>query len=202
MDNVNKPLNHRQRQALATQQLIIDAARELFLEQGFATTTIDAIAARAGVAVSTIYAVFRNKRGILKAIREAWHLESGQRDIYKQAQQENDPHQKLALAAHATRRQWETGAAMIAIYTSAAAVDTEAAQEQREALSGRRTNMGRFVETLAPILRPGLGTQEAVAIYLALTRVEIYQELVDVTGWSPDQYEAWLAALLVQQLLA
>src|SRR5690242_16155624 len=136
MDNVKKQLTHRQRQALATQQLIVDSARDLFLEQGYATTTIDAISARAGVAVSTVYAIFRSKRGILKAIREAWHLESRQRDIYDQARQETDPHRRLDLAAHATRRQWETGAAMTTIYESAAAVDPEAAAELQDALHG------------------------------------------------------------------
>ncbi len=178
MNIVNKPLTHRQRQALATQTLIIDSARELFLQQGYATTTIDSIAARAGVAVSTVYAVFRNKRGILKAIREAWHLESGQRDIYKLALEEADPHKRLTLAAHATRRQWETGATMIAIYNSAAAVDVDAAQERKESLTGRRTHMGRFIQDLAPMLRPGLTTKTATAIYLALTQAEVYQELV------------------------
>ena len=69
------PYDHRQRQALATQQLILETARALFLEQGYGITTIEAIAAAAGVAVSTVYAVYKNKRTLLKAIREAWHLE-------------------------------------------------------------------------------------------------------------------------------
>src|SRR5262245_39417849 len=115
MENVKK-LTHRQRQALATQQLIVESARDLFLEQGYAATTIDAISAKAGVAVSTVYAVFKNKRGILWAIRQAWHEESGQREIYQQALRESDPARRLELAAHATRRQWETGASMMQIY--------------------------------------------------------------------------------------
>ena len=65
--------SHRQRQALWTRRLIVDAARELFLERGYAATTMDAIAKEAGVAVSTVYAIYKNKRNILRAIREAWH---------------------------------------------------------------------------------------------------------------------------------
>jgi AcrR family transcriptional regulator len=201
MENVNKPLTHRQRQALATQQLIVDTARDLFLEQGYGATTIDAISAKAGVAVSTVYAIYKNKRGILKAIREAWHQESGQRDLYRQALEEADPRRRLALAARATRRQWETGAAMTTIYNSAAAVDPEAAAEQKEALSGRRANLTRFIEASAALLRPDLSAERAAAIYLALTRLEVYQELVDVFGWTPDAYEAWLADTLASQLL-
>jgi AcrR family transcriptional regulator len=201
MENVNRPLTHRQRQALATQQLILDSARDLFLEQGYGATTIDAISAKAGVAVSTVYGIYKNKRGILKAIREVWHLESGQRDIYQRALQETDPVRRIELAAHATRRQWETGASMIAIYTSAAAVDAEAAAELKEALDGRRANMTRFIENSASMIRPDLPVERAAAIYLGLTKAEVYQELVAVYSWTPDEYEAWLAELLMQQLL-
>jgi hypothetical protein len=51
------------------------------------------------------------------------------------------------------------------------------------------------------MLRPGLTPERAAAIYLALTRAEVYLELVEVFGWSPDDYEAWLADTLKQQLL-
>jgi AcrR family transcriptional regulator len=201
MENVNKPLTHRQRQALVTQQLIVDAARSLFLEQGYGITTLDAISVRAGVAISTVYSIYKNKRGILKAIREAWHQESGQRDIYQQALQESDPRRRFDLAAHATRRQWETGAGMIAIYTSAAAVDAEAAAEMKASLEGRRGGMTRFIQASAAMLRPDLDAERALAIYLSLTKAEIYQEMTDVFHWTPEEYENWLADVLKQQLL-
>ncbi len=200
MENV-KPLTHRQRQALETQKLIIEAARELFVEQGYGNTTIDAISTKAGVAVSTVYAIYKNKRGILKAIREEWHQQSGQRDIYQQAIQETDPQRCLELAAHATRQQWEVGASMTAIYNSAAAVDAEAASELREALHGRRANIERFIHAALPRFRADLSPECASAIYLALTRTEVYQELVAGHGWSADDYETWLADTLKQQFL-
>jgi AcrR family transcriptional regulator len=201
MENVNKSLTHRQRQALATQKLIVDTARLLFLEQGYGATTIEAISAKAGVAVSTVYSIYKNKRGILKAIREEWHQVSGQRDIYQQALQEVDPSRRMALAAHATRRQWEHGAIMMSIYLSAAAVDSEAAAELKDSLEGRRAGMTRFIQGSASILRSDLTVERASAIYLSLTRPEVYQELVDVFHWTPDEYEHWLAETLRQQLL-
>jgi AcrR family transcriptional regulator len=194
-------IGKRRPQTPATQQLILDAARTLFLEQGYGVTTIDAIAGKAGVAVSTVYSIYKNKRGILKAIREAWHQESGQRDIYNQALHETDPQRRIVLAAHATRRQWETGATMTAIYVSAAAVDAEAAAELKEALDGRRAGMARFISASAPILRPDLSVERATAIYLSLTRSEVYDELVRIFHWSPDEYERWLAETLHHQLL-
>ncbi len=196
-----KQLTHRQRQALATQHMIVEAARTLFLEQGYGVTTIDAISVRAGVAVSTVYAVFKNKRGILKAIREEWHQQSGQREIYAQALEENDPQKRLELAARATRRQWETSASMIAIYQGAAATDAEAANELQESLTGRRRGMQHFIAESLHLLRPDLTLEKASALYYALTLAESYQELVGKSGWSADEYEAWLAETLKQQLL-
>ena len=202
MEKVKSTLTHRQRQALATQQLIVDAACELFLMQGYIPTTIEAISAKAGVAVSTVYAVFRNKRGILQAIRERWHQESGQRDIYRQAMEQPDPKRRLELAAYATRRQWETSGTMMTIYQAAAAVDPDAAAELSTALQGRRTFLTQFIGDMAEQLRPDLSPARAVALFYALTQPTIYQELVAVDGWSPEEYEVWLAATLQQQLLS
>lgn len=201
MEHVKRTMTHRQRQAIATQTLIVDVSRALFLQHGYGATTIEAIAEQAGVAVSTVYAVFKNKRGILRAIREAWHQESGQRDIYQAALEHPDAEQRLALAAHATRRQWETGAAMTVIYHGAAAVDPEAAAELRDALQGRRAHLDRFIAALAGSVRSDLSIEQAAAIFRALTLVEVYQELTTSGGWSPGEYEAWLAQSLRQQLL-
>lgn len=201
MDEVKQPLTHRQRQALATRQLILETAADLFLQQGYGVTTIDAISQQAGVAVSTVYALYKSKRGILKAIRESWHGESGMRDLLHQALQEPEPARRLEQAAHFTRRQWETGARLIAIYQSAAAVDPEAAAEFALALAGRRQNLTGFIQQSAPLLRSGLEPDRAAAIFLSLTQAEIYQQLVNVSGWTADEYEAWLGNCLKQQLL-
>ncbi len=202
MEKVKSKLTHRQRQALATRELIVDAACELFLAQGYMATTIEAISARAGVAVSTVYAVFRNKRGILQAIRERWHRESGQRDIYRQAMEQSDPKRRLELAAYATRRQWETGGAMMAIYQAAAAADPDAAAELSTALQGRRAFLTQFIDAMSEQLRPDLSSTRATALFTTLTQPTIYQELVGEDGWSPEEYEVWLAETLQQQLLS
>ena len=204
MEKVKGTLTHRQRQALATKQLIVDAACELFLEQGYLTTTIEAISAKAGVAVSTVYAVFRNKRGILQAIRERWHQESGQRDIYRQAQamEQLDPKRRLELAAYATRRQWESGSAMMAIYIAAAAADPDAAAELSTALQGRRSFITQFIGEMSEQLRSDLSPARAITIFYTLTQPTIYQDLVVDEGWSAEEYENWLAVTLQQQLLS
>ena len=194
-------LTHRQRQALWTRRLIVDAARKLFLERGYAATTMDAIAKEAGVAVSTVYAIYKNKRAILRAIREAWHEQTHAREINEEASQQPDPERRLRMVAHATRRQWEAGGALVAIYQGAAAADREAAAELREALRGRRAALDRIVQGMEAALRQDLDSARAAAILRALCRAELYRELVEESGWSPDEYEAWLFATLKEQLL-
>jgi AcrR family transcriptional regulator len=201
MKPVKQNLTHRQRQALATRMLIVATSRELFLQQGYGTTTIDTIAVQAGVAVSTVYAIFKNKRGILRAIREAWHEESGQHDLYQAALEETEGGTRLELAARATRRQWETGASMITIYRGAASIDPEAAAELEEALQGRRAHLDHFIEASQPLFHPALTRRQATAIFRALCLAEVYEELVHHGGWSPEEYEQWLATALKQQLL-
>jgi TetR/AcrR family transcriptional regulator, regulator of autoinduction and epiphytic fitness len=194
-------LTHRQRQALWTRRLIVDASRKLFLQRGYAATTMDAIAEEAGVAVSTVYAAYRNKRTILRAIREAWHEQTHAREINEEASRQPDPERRLRMVAKATRRQWETGGAVVAVYQGAAAADREAAAELREALRGRRAALDCVVEGMNEALRPDLGEDRAAAILRALCRPEVYWELVEESGWSPDDYEAWLFETLTEQLL-
>ena len=194
-------LTHRQRQALWTRRLIVDAARTLFLERGYPATTMDAIAKEAGVAVSTVYAAYKNKRAILQAIREAWHEQTQAREINEEASRQPDPGRRLGMVARATRRQWETGGAVVAVYQGAAAADREAAAELREALRGRRAALDRVVEGMEEALRPDLDAARAAAVLRALCRAEIYRELVEESGWSPDEFEAWLLQTLKEQLL-
>lgn len=172
------------------------------MQRGYAATTMEAIAGEAGVAVSTVYAVFKNKRAILKEIRMAWHERTRARQINQEAAEQPDPERRLEMVAHANRRQWEFGAMLVAIYQGAAAADQEAAAELEEALRGRRKALDRVVDGMEGALRPELDVARAAAVLRALCRAEVYQELVEESGWSPDEYESWLSRSLKEQLLS
>ncbi len=60
----------------------------------------------------------------------------------------------------------------------------------------------RVVEGMEGSLRPGLDVDRAAALLRALCRAEVYRELVEESGWSPDEYEAWLRETLKGQLLS
>lgn len=58
-----------------------------------------------------------------------------------------------------------------------------------------------MVEGMEKSLRPDLDATRAAAILRALCRPEVYREMVEESGWSPDEYESWLAETLKIQLL-
>src|SRR5689334_17444937 len=58
----------REAQALETRGLILASARALFTSRGYAGTTIEAVAADAGVSPQTVYTAYKNKRGLLLAL--------------------------------------------------------------------------------------------------------------------------------------
>src|SRR5687768_10508205 len=61
---------NRDRAAQATRRRIAEAAARLFRRDGYAGTSIQAIAAEAGVAVPTVYASLRSKANVLRAVVE------------------------------------------------------------------------------------------------------------------------------------
>ena len=181
--------------------MIVAAAQVLFLEQGDICTTIEAIAERAGVATSTVYAIFGSKRGILRAIRDTWHERSHMREVLSSSPMNANPDERIGQLAEATRKQWEIGAEVTAIYTGAAAADPRAAAELTQALTGRREGLQSFAKSLEPHLQSGLDVEHAASILQALCLPEVFDELVRHSGWSADDYQAWLVNTIKRQLL-
>ena len=190
------PVGHRQRQALETRQTIARAARDLFAERGYAATSIDAVAAKAGVAERTVYAIFGTKKAILGAICDEWLAEAGVMETAAEGLKEASLQRRLALAAHASRRQWESERGVRAMLEGAAAADAEVARM----LSGWKDDRARSLHSIVigceSDLKAGVEPERAGAIIRALSSAEIYAELVAGEGWTPDEYEAWLRDLL------
>src|SRR4028118_2077596 len=119
-------LTHRQRRAPQRRRRIVDAAIRLFLERGYGLTTMEAIAAEAGVAVRTVYAIFKNKRAFLGEIRSALLDQARTREIHEEARQQHDPERRLEMIAYQNRCQWEFGGGTIGTHEGAAEVGTAA----------------------------------------------------------------------------
>src|SRR3954447_2954219 len=99
----------RRAQAEATRREILDAAERLFVRDGYAATTMAAIARGAGVPLKTVYVAFETKSGVLRAL---WNLRlrGDQADVpiqdrawYREVLAEPDPERELRLGAHEAR---------------------------------------------------------------------------------------------------
>ncbi len=202
MADVNGPkITYRQRQALETRARIVAAARRLFQERGYATTTIQAIAEQAGVAVPTIYDAFGSKRGILESARVAMLAESEIPALMAEAIAEPDPGRKLDLAARWNRQQMERSSDVIRAFREGSRFDEDVAKDHRRILDSRSHNLERFIDSLATALAPGMPPRTATDILWTYSNEELYRELVHERGWSPDRFERWLALTLRDQLL-
>src|SRR6478752_1446114 len=123
----------RRAQAEATRRQILEAAQRLFERQGYAATTMAAIAREAGVALKTVYVAFETKGGLLRAL---WHLllRGDEADVaiqdrswYQAVLAERDPHRRLDLAAANSRVVKERAGALLRAIHAGAPVDDDVA---------------------------------------------------------------------------
>jgi AcrR family transcriptional regulator len=205
MHSVKRPYRSpmRESQARRTRHRIVDAARRLWVERGMGATTVDAIAAEAGVSVQTVYGAFGSKGGILTALLDRLDAEAGGERLMNQLRATPTVAAQLDVVAAFNRRLFEGGADVIALAIGSAAVDPDVAAWAAEGDRRRREGQGRLVGAwhaaggLSSRLRPS----EAADILYTLTSPEVYLLLVSRCGWSPARYEGWLGATLRTLLL-
>jgi len=190
----------REERAAVTRARITDAARRLFRTRGYGATTLTDVAGEADVAVQTIYAVYRSKSGILRALRESVLRQPEAEAMFDQALREPGADLKLDLFARSIRRRWEYGADVVAIHRDAANVDRAVRAEVDTILTIRRAGIGRLARSFDDVQVANIDVKRATAILVALTLPEVYLELIDVQGWTPDEFETWLGRSLRQQL--
>jgi AcrR family transcriptional regulator len=199
----------RREQAAATRREILDAAQRLFERQGYAATTMAAVAAEAGVALKTVYVAFETKSGLLRAL---WHLllrgdeddvPVGERRWFREAVQEPDPERQLRRTARNSAAVKRRAAELMRVIRDAAASDPDLAQLWSRIQSDFYANQRAIVQALEArnALRPGLDVDRAADILWTLNNPTVYLLLVDGRGWAPEEYEAWLADALIAQLL-
>jgi AcrR family transcriptional regulator len=199
----------RREQAAATRRQILGAAQRLFEQQGFAATTMAAIAAEAGVALKTVYVIFETKSGVLRAL---WNmLLRGEHDEapvsdqqwYRDVVGEPDPERQLRLDAHNSRVVKLRVAGVLEVIRSAAPVDPDIQALWNRIGTEFHANQRVIVESLDAkhALRPGLDVQTATDILWTLVHPNLWQLLVGERGWTPEQYEQWCADTACAQLL-
>lgn len=194
----------RQRQAEQTRARILAAARDLFRSAGYASTTIDAIAAGAQVSAKTVEAAFGSKRGVLAALVDPLASAGPPRDLIDQIRVATDPVRRLELVAELTRRAYENSAPEFELMRGAVAVAPEIAAVADQIETRRRDNQVRLIGYLRQQrrLRDELTDDEATDITWALTSYDVYRTLVSQRRWPASRYQSWLARTLAVSLLA
>jgi AcrR family transcriptional regulator len=188
---------------------VVQAARTLFLERGYAATTIEAISELSDVPAATVYRLFSAKLGILKALLDISVAGDDEevgiedRPHVRELLANPDPRSQLSGFAGITRGIMARTEPLYRILVSAAASDPDAAALLTEQTRHRQQGQARIARSLARAgaLRPKLRERDAADVIHALMSPEVYRLLVGDRGWAPERYEQWLKAILIDQLL-
>lgn len=199
----------RRLQAQQTRGAILDAAQELFTDQGYAATTMPAIAARAGIALKTVYLAFGTKAGVLHAL---WDVRLGgddqpipivDRPWYRQLLQVDDPHTLLRTAARQSRLTKDRAGEVMRIVRDAAFTDPTIADLWERIETEFRTVLHGFAHRLDELaaLAAGMDVTTATDILWTLNHPDLWRLLVRERGWTPEEWETWFGDTAIEQLL-
>jgi AcrR family transcriptional regulator len=199
----------RAEQARRTRRAIVTAAHDLFLTQGYAATTIDAIAQAAHVSRRTVFNSVGGKAALLKL---AWDwavvgddepIALADRPVVKAIVAESDPRKSLALWVHAANDIAARTAPLGEVLTAAADIDPAAAQLLAEASHNRLLGAAGFIGHLASLdgLAAGMTEQHAAELCWAVTDGHLYRLLVTQRGWSTADFNRRLYNSLAAALL-
>jgi len=199
----------RQARTRRTRAAVVEAALSLFVERGYAATTIEAISDRSDTPQATVYRLFSSKLGILKAVLDVsvggddQAVAMADRPQVRALLSDEDPENQLAGFAALLREIMARVGPVHRILTDAARSDEDAALLLAEIARQRHEGQRRIARSLARpgALRPGLRERDAADIIHALASPEVYGLLVLDRGWSGERYEKWLRSILIDQLL-
>ena len=199
----------RQAQAAATRDEIVEAARTLFVERGYAGASLGDIAEAAGVSLATVKLVFGTKPKILTATWDrAVKGADDPRPVadqpwFREMMASPDPRRHLELQAQVGTAVKARIAPLVEVIRAAAPSDPEIAglwaRMQGEFYDNQRATIRALRRK--GTLRAGRTEREATDILWTLNHPSVYQLLVGERGWSSERYERWLVATLAEQLL-
>jgi AcrR family transcriptional regulator len=199
----------RQEQARRNRVRIIEAARERFLGDGYAATTIPAVARGAGVSVETVYKSFGNKAGLLKAVWDVTLVGDDEpvpmdaRGEVQSVLAEPDPRKKIELYATYVPRIVGRVGPMGRVIHEAASSDPSAAAIEAQIEEERLIGMGMFAQHLhdGGHLRTGVTVEKARDVLWAATSPAVWDLLVVRRGWDDEAFSRFVADAAIAALL-
>ena len=184
-------------QAAQTRAAVLSAARTLFAERGWAATGVRDIARAAGVSVETIYATIGSKVALLTAaldgavVGDDEPVPLAERPMFLALGRGGREERTAAAAALITDIHVRTIGLELALREGAgsepALADLLDAQEENRR---RSTDAGMGLVLDRPIV------ERERDLFWAQTAPEVYDALVNRSGWSPQQYDTWIRSLI------
>jgi AcrR family transcriptional regulator len=199
----------RQEQARLTRRAILDAALPLFVQHGYAGTSLGDIAHVAGVALRTVEATFGTKAKLLVALRDVTiagdddAIPVVDRAWYQEMLAEPDPRRQLELHARVSCQIKRRTAPLIEVIRRAAQFDPEISDLWRVFQEQYLADQWIVAESLAAkgALREPLTAADAAEIIAMPNHPSVYYFAVVERGWPEDRFERWLADAFTDQLL-
>ena len=186
---------------------VLAAARALFLERGYARTTMAAVAERAGVAVDTVYELVGRKTALFRLLIEtaisgqAHAVPAEQRDYVLQMQAEPTAAGKLRIYAQVLPALLGRLAPLVSVTQEAGSAEPQLADLWHEIAERRAANMRRFAASLYETGELAVSVEAAADVIWATNSPEFYLLLVTQRSWTPEQYGDWLATTWQRLLL-
>lgn len=196
----------RQAQAVETRRAVLRAAHDLFIEQGYARTTIAQIAVAAGVSVETIYAAFRNKATLLHRV---WDVTVGGDDeevVFHERPEalairaESDLTKRLLLQAAFSTKTARRIAPFQLMVQAAAGADPAAVEMLAEIGRQRLAGISVMAKEAAATGQLTVSEKECRDVVWSTTDGMLWHRLVNERGWSDERFAAWLGQLWVRLL--
>ncbi len=183
------------------------AARALFVERGYVSTTISAIAERADVSAETIYSTFGTKRAVLSELVDVAISGDGaapivEQEWVEQLRQEPDAFRRIAILAAAGTAILERRSEVDEIVRGAASADPEIAALRARGSAQRYRGQRQLLGIVADgsDLRDDIDT--AADVLYAIGSPETYRLLVVDRGWSTERFERWYGDTITRLILA
>jgi hypothetical protein len=190
-------------QAAQTRSRILMVAKNLFQTEGFELVTIEKLAKGANVSAPTIYSLFKSKRGVLRALMDE-ALPPEQYQALVEASKKMPAIESLKIAAKIARKMYDAERVQMDVFRGAEVLAPEFKEfeEEREARRYKRLEASAKKIVKEKVLLKGLTLKKAHDILWAFTGRDMYRMFVIDRGWASDEYEQWLAQLLIKMLLS
>jgi AcrR family transcriptional regulator len=199
--------SRRRAEAAARRQSVLTAAGELFLQRGFAPTTVAAVADRAGVSPETVYKNFGGKTGLVRALYGQAIRGDGPIPAEQRSNRLRTRADALEVVRGWSRLATEVApraAPLLLLVRDAAVVDVASRDLLAELDAARYRRMTDNAEFLyaAGHLRPGTTTAMAADLMWSISAPEMFELLVLRRGWSLEQYADFVYRSIANALLA